>query len=143
MSTDRYVTRQQRDADGKKLCKVCAGKLPPRRSAYCSDECWYRNTPSIMRGQVDRRDKGVCALCKTQCNSVWAKLPDEERRKRPHWQADHIVPVSEGGGLCGLDGYRTLCDDCHKKETARLAARTAEARRFEKQPLLHGLAGNS
>lgn len=42
----------------------------------------------------------------------------------PHlWEADHIVPVSEGGALCGLEGLRTLCLPCHKKESARLAGR--------------------
>lgn len=44
------------------------------------------------------------------------------------WQADHIVPVSEGGGGCDLDGFRTLCVACHKPVTAALAARTAAAR---------------
>lgn len=44
------------------------------------------------------------------------------------WEADHIVPVVEGGGACGLDNYRTLCTPCHKSETAALAARLAEAR---------------
>ncbi len=39
------------------------------------------------------------------------------------WQADHIVPVIEGGGLCGLDGYQTLCVPCHKRDTAALARR--------------------
>ena len=45
------------------------------------------------------------------------------------WEADHIIPVSEGGGGCGLENYRTLCLPCHKKETADLAARTAKRRR--------------
>jgi len=32
----------------------------------------------------------------------------------PHlWEADHIVPVVEGGGSCSLDGLRTLCVRCH------------------------------
>jgi hypothetical protein len=30
------------------------------------------------------------------------------------WDADHIVPVKDGGGLCGLDNMRTLCISCHK-----------------------------
>jgi 5-methylcytosine-specific restriction endonuclease McrA len=47
---------------------------------------------------------------------------------RDLWQADHIVPVSEGGGLCSLDGYRTLCTACHKKESAALAARRRKPR---------------
>lgn len=47
----------------------------------------------------------------------------------PTWEADHVVPVVEGGGFCGLDGYRTLCVFCHRAETAALAARRAQARR--------------
>jgi hypothetical protein len=39
------------------------------------------------------------------------------------WEADHIVPVVEGGGLCGLENYRTLCSVCHKKVTAALRKR--------------------
>lgn len=62
-----------------------------------------------------------------------------EYRKLPQWQADHITPVVEGGGLCGLDGYRTLCMACHKVETKALAARRAEQKRFSKQPLLGDL----
>jgi len=49
------------------------------------------------------------------------------------WQADHIVPVCEGGGECGLDGYRTLCRRCHDRETAKLAARRAKARRPQRE----------
>lgn len=53
--------------------------------------------------------------------------------KRPSldslWEADHIVPVVEGGGACGLEGLRTLCYRCHAYETARLAARRARERR--------------
>lgn len=48
------------------------------------------------------------------------------------WQADHIVPVAEGGGLCGLDNYRTLCKGCHDKETARLMQRLAAKRKGQK-----------
>ena len=42
------------------------------------------------------------------------------------WQADHIVPVSEGGGECDLSNMRTLCDVCHAAETAALRARLAQ-----------------
>jgi hypothetical protein len=52
------------------------------------------------------------------------------------WEADHIVPVVEGGGECGIDGYRTLCVPCHKTVTANLAARLAEKRRLARQPEL-------
>lgn len=33
------------------------------------------------------------------------------------WQADHVLEVAEGGGLCGLEGIRTLCLWCHKDAT--------------------------
>lgn len=46
------------------------------------------------------------------------------------WQADHVVPVVEGGGGCGLDGLRTLCTLCHLAETKALARRRAERRRL-------------
>lgn len=45
------------------------------------------------------------------------------------WEADHIVPVVEGGGICGLDNYRTLCVQCHRHETKHLAGRRAVKRR--------------
>lgn len=45
------------------------------------------------------------------------------------WQSDHINPVAEGGGSCGLGNLRTLCTPCHAVETARLAARLAETRK--------------
>lgn len=45
------------------------------------------------------------------------------------WEADHIIPVVEGGGECGLENYRTLCLPCHRKETAALARRRAERRK--------------
>jgi hypothetical protein len=30
------------------------------------------------------------------------------------WDADHILAVKDGGGMCGLDNMRTLCIPCHK-----------------------------
>jgi 5-methylcytosine-specific restriction enzyme A len=50
----------------------------------------------------------------------------------PHrslWQMDHIVPVVEGGGACGLENLRTLCTPCHKRVTRELAARRAAEKR--------------
>lgn len=42
------------------------------------------------------------------------------------WEMDHIVPVVEGGGDCGLDNLRTLCWRCHRSETAALAGRRSK-----------------
>jgi hypothetical protein len=95
----------------KKLCLVCLADLPSRRSSYCSDECWYRNTPRPMRHIVNVRDGEQCALCRGYNRGCW------------DWEMDHTVPMSEGGGLCGPEGYRTLCPRHHKKETRSLRSR--------------------
>ena len=49
------------------------------------------------------------------------------------WEADHIIPVVEGGGCCGLDNYQTLCTRCHKEDTKALAGRIAGRKRAEKR----------
>lgn len=49
--------------------------------------------------------------------------------RRSAWDADHIIPVAEGGGECDLSNYRTLCHPCHKQVTADLAARLAAKRK--------------
>lgn len=45
------------------------------------------------------------------------------------WQADHAVPVVEGGGGVHWQELRTLCSVCHRRETKALAARRAAARK--------------
>lgn len=46
---------------------------------------------------------------------------------RSWWEADHIVPLIEGGDH-SADNLRTLCIWCHRGETANLATRRAAAR---------------
>lgn len=48
------------------------------------------------------------------------------------WEADHIIPVAEGGGQCGIENYRTLCVRCHRKVTRELRARLAAKRKATK-----------
>jgi 5-methylcytosine-specific restriction endonuclease McrA len=43
------------------------------------------------------------------------------------WDADHIVPVAEGGGECDLDNLRTLCLLCHREATRQLRERLRES----------------
>jgi 5-methylcytosine-specific restriction endonuclease McrA len=65
-----------------------------------------RSSPEYVREQVKKRDKGICRLCGR--NVV---------KSRHKWEADHIVPVADGGGECGLDNYRLLCRPCHLRVT--------------------------
>lgn len=124
------VAEQKTDAEGRRLCLVCELPLPRRRHSYDTDECYRRNTAAIMRRLVCRRDLGICALCGS---GEFCEYPRPSRYciSTSDWEMDHIVPVAEGGGLCGLDGYRTLCVPCHKIESAKLAARLAERRKAQ------------
>ena len=40
--------------------------------------------------------------------------------RRSLWDADHILPVAEGGGECDLENIRTLCLICHRRVTQEL-----------------------
>ncbi len=118
MAFVRYVAGgAKKNAAGEKCCKVCMAPVPPRRSRYCSEECRMRNSPSWIARLVLSRDKHTCKLCGDT---------------KVHMEADHIIPVSEGGGLCGLEGYRTLCRKCHGKESGALRKRLSEAKKIAK-----------
>lgn len=137
---------------------------PPRLtwcSATCVQEYAIRSSAASVRAHVYDRDKGVCALCGLDTDAVEKRAQELRRQKyerkeagwisgvrievpghgekyidlsRSPWQADHIVPVAEGGGACGLENYRTLCIWCHPKETGKLRRRLNAARRAQ-QPL--------
>ena len=47
------------------------------------------------------------------------------RGRKTWWEADHIVPVVEGGDS-SLGNIRTLCIRCHRGVTAELRSRRAK-----------------
>jgi 5-methylcytosine-specific restriction protein A len=106
-----------------------------------------------MRRRVFQRDGGICALCGvdtavlgTVLQAEWgrvklARTPRERReraafrqrfrwffRRASYWDADHIVPVTEGGES-SLENLRTLCVPCHQHVTKEQAKRRASRRR--------------
>lgn len=147
-------------------CRYCGGALPKGRRTFCGGarttyrytrtiprdtvvetpghgcihEWCLRTQPAYARATVWERDHGVCAGCGVSCQYTGG--PDRHDA-RPAWQADHIVPVVEGGGECGLDNLRTLCTECHKAETADLARRRASVRRAAEIRTTHDLGGEA
>lgn len=140
-----------------RLCKTeTTYKRATLCSEACRTKWALMTDPGYARRLVAERDKGVCALCGLDTNMlsehinapgrVYSQLPYKDRPKSraAHygryyghpltrdrislWDADHIVPVVEGGGECDLDNLRTLCLWCHKNETAALAKRRATQR---------------
>jgi len=116
--------------DGKPgLCCWCGTALTGRKIRWCGTECVHEY--QIAKGDQGRarellwkRDAGRCALCTT--------TPDERELvgDSGYWEADHAVPIVEGGALA-LSNLRTLCIACHRAETAALRARMSKARRSE------------
>eukprot|EP00051_Salpingoeca_urceolata_P018895 m.269365 g.269365 ORF g.269365 m.269365 type:complete len:1204 (+) comp19302_c0_seq2:210-3821(+) len=103
-----------------------------------------------VRRRLLELEKGICQLCGLDAHTLYKRVkalptvalrlehlrstrkfrkwPPQRLQKLAEspkeglfWQGDHIVPVSEGGGECQLDNYRTLCTPCHEGETAKLA----------------------
>ena len=87
---------------------------------------WSNTSPKresyVSRKKIWERDKGICAKCLRQCVDN-GNTPDG-------WEADHIIPVYEGGAGLGYNNVRTLCRMyCHKRVTATQAgARARELR---------------
>lgn len=52
--------------------------------------------------------------------------------RAPLWEAHHQIPVAEGGGLCGPEGYVSLCVPCHARETREYSRQRAVRRRRKK-----------
>lgn len=63
----------------------------------------------------------------------WLAERGYDAHRTTFWDVDHIRPVWDGGGACGLENLRTLCVICHKRVTAEGAARRAEAKRVEEE----------
>lgn len=148
MSRDRHVQLHygRRDDQGRKLCCHCSIPIPKRRISWCGDWCalLYRirkGDQGAMRSWLFARDNAVCALCGTDTlqddraryEELGYRLADPKvrvtMRASGNWDADHIVPVSEGGEHHPRN-LRTLCRPCHKTETAALRKRLAAKQRI-------------
>lgn len=127
---------------GRPLCRWCNLEVPPRRFTFCSDWCVHewklRTDPGYLREQVFKRDRGICAKCTVDARAAFFDLKRargthrlrllerwglKRLNRKTLWDADHVVPVVEGGGECDLGNIRTLCLICHRQETAALRLR--------------------
>jgi 5-methylcytosine-specific restriction endonuclease McrA len=148
MSTQRtmpggWAQRQDlpKGPNGRCLCRWCNLEVPAGRHTFCSEFCveeWrLRSNPGHLRERVFQRDKGICAVCGVDCQAAFHHLKRQRgtaklkamaewgltKNRKSLWDADHIVPVAEGGGECDLANMRTLCLKCHRVHTAMLRAR--------------------
>ena len=135
-----------RGPNDRPLCRRCCLEIPKGsgRRTFCSEACvvaWkIRTQPDFAAERVHARDRGICVTCARDCDALQRKirvckrsgrarrmaelgLPAYLLRRRRSWEVDHVKPVVEGGGSCGLDNLRTLCWECHRQVTRELQAR--------------------
>ncbi len=139
-----------RGTTGRALCRRCGNEVPKGRRTFCSDPCVHewrlRTSPAYLRDCVLKRDRGVCARCTVDTLAAYRLLKQARGKRRQElftvwglerlmrkslWDADHILPVVEGGGACDLSNLRTLCLHCHRVVTLELHKRRSLA---PKQP---------
>jgi hypothetical protein len=132
-----------------------------RRTHWCSAECveaFKQLRPSHVRRIVHARDQGRCSACGRECEKMLALLgqmsalgPDwattcEELRRHwtslgfkqhqrwgAYWEADHVVPVADGGGLATPQQMQTLCSPCHTLKTKSGASRRRASKQTQHQ----------
>jgi len=139
------------------ICRFCKQNVIPPRKTFCSTECVHewrlRSNTKYLREHLYERDLGICALCAADTRFTKIEVENLQRISRltnnnlellnylklknmtikesyrSLWHADHILPVSLGGGETGLSNFRTLCVSCHKSVTKKMYAKKRETAR--------------
>lgn len=131
-----------------KKCVICGKSCLGRRRTSCSKKCdRERNRRcACPRTHCYRRDKGICSMCgrdtkkdeRLSWDFFWLiqksyGYPEANKmrlglcadwgysHKTSFWEADHIVPLCQGGEDT-VPNLRTLCYPCHKKVTRQMWA---------------------
>jgi hypothetical protein len=118
-------------------------------SDKCALRYTHTVKPGGLREDLFGVERGVCCRCERDCHAFVRALQVHKKRARHDmilrfdpryrryprllhqlaytahegsaWHADHIVPVFEGGGECGLENMQTLCTMCHQSSSRSLA----------------------
>jgi 5-methylcytosine-specific restriction protein A len=104
-------------------CRWCGAMLvgdAPRRRNYCYPEHEGRNCRReawrsrawTARQAIEYRGDPVCGICGSD---------------NPRWEADHIVPLEDGGEHT-MENLQRACDPCHHAKTAAENAARARQR---------------
>jgi len=130
-------------ATGRNLCVWCGKPVQGRRVRWCGDACVQdyklaKGDQGAARRLVWKLHRGVCQICRVDVNKLRRQLVEQHGKSllsgRPdlqdhcRWEADHIVPIAEGGKL-DRTNLRTVCGHCHKILTKELHGRLAARRR--------------
>ena len=124
------VAEQADHAEARRFCGRCGEDAMPGSSGPCL-EC---GTVAYMRIRIPETNRRPVLE-----RMLAAKFPPgfvrdfaQSHTRRPLWEADHEVPLSEDGADTAANA-RTLCKPCHLEATRPLMARRARARRADQK----------
>lgn len=101
--------------------------------ALCGRDCQALETRinERLRGLVGGNTRQLELRARGRWHRMFQRLGvpvlSFHRLARSLWDADHTVPLVEGGANT-VENMRTLCLPCHKRQTRALAGRRAAAR---------------
>lgn len=85
----REVWKVRRAPSGRALCRFCQEEVPKGRRTFCGEPCVHewrvRNSTTYARGEVKKRDRGVCKECGRDTLAIRARL---QRRLNLHRSLD-------------------------------------------------------
>lgn len=97
----RKITREDIGTRDVRTCFWCDAPLLRLEESWCSKECEHAYTTRArhedLRLQLIDRDAAICEEC---------------GKHEIHYVMGPRVAVSKGGGSCGVDMMRTLCEPC-------------------------------
>lgn len=136
-SDTRYLRDKTFERD-QGVCAVCGlDTVAAQRTLSELRRQAHREVPydsSIYKSGPERRAAMEARLSELLVEAgMRPEIPPDYRNTL--WDADHIVPVVEGGGECDLSNIRTLCWWCHKDVTAELRRRLAAKQDPDQLPL--------
>ena len=83
---------------------------------------WWERSVLEKRQQAERY-----AAFEARCDELGLSEKRRQDLTKSFWEADHIVPVVEGGGECGLENLQTLCWKCHSSKTVEMRIRRGKS----------------
>jgi len=132
------AARQQIMKRDRGICAMCNLDCLTLVKKLQSIEKTHESDPESMASWREQREQLLCRKEYQHFSSRLSKaMKDglvEKALSGKAWQADHIIPVFEGGGQCTITNLRTLCTACHRDVTAEQASkRKRERASFKKK----------
>lgn len=90
-------------------CTACEADTGAVEILFCGSACRALfSARKVERAAVVAKTGGFCAKCGV----------DLLQEESPAWEANHVVPVYDGGGCCTIENLEPLCLSCHRGVSA-------------------------